>query len=85
MLSEESFLTADDSLFFDDSLLIDASFLTEDSFLRKVEIKFDSKARTEADRARLDFLEDILKTIVEWIKNKSKYIFLETQNNYRIL
>jgi len=39
--------------------------LTEDSFLRKVEIKFDSKARTEADRARLDFLEDILKTIVE--------------------
>ena len=39
--------------------------LTEDSFLRKIEIKFDSKARTEADRARLDFLEDILKTIVE--------------------
>ena len=39
--------------------------LTADSFLSKVEIKFDSKARTEADRARLDFLEDILKTIVE--------------------
>ena len=39
--------------------------LTGDSFLREVEIKFDSKARTEADRARLDFLEDILKTIVE--------------------
>ena len=39
--------------------------LTEDSFLRKVEIKFDSNARTEADRAKLDFLEDILKTIVE--------------------
>ena len=39
--------------------------LTEDSFLRKVEIKFDSKARTEADRAKLDFLEDILKTVVE--------------------
>ena len=39
--------------------------LTEDSFLKKVEIKFDSKARTEADRAKLDFLEDILKTVVE--------------------
>ena len=39
--------------------------LTEDSFLRKVEINFDSKARTEADKARLEFLEDILKTIVE--------------------
>ena len=32
-----------------------------------MDIKFDSKARTEADRAKLDFLEDILKTIVEWI------------------
>ena len=39
--------------------------LTEDSFLRKVDIKFDSKARTESDKARLEFLEDILKTIAE--------------------
>ena len=38
--------------------------MIEDDFLRKIEIKFNSVARSDADIAKLGFLEDIL-TIME--------------------
>ena len=39
--------------------------IIEDSFLRKVEVKFETLAKTQADRALLKFLEDIFQTFVE--------------------
>ena len=37
----------------------------EDTFLKKIEIKFYSTTRSVAERAKLDFLEEILNIILE--------------------
>ena len=39
-------------------------YIKEDTFVNKVEIKFDSTARTTADKAKLGFLEEILNIIL---------------------
>ena len=40
-------------------------YIQEDTFLNRVELSFDSKARTDADKARINFLEEIL-NIMLW-------------------
>ena len=45
-----------------------AQYFQEDSLLIRVELSFDSKARSNADKARINFLEEIL-NIVLWEQN----------------
>ena len=40
-------------------------YFQEDTFLNRVELSFHSKARTDADKARINFLEEIL-NIMLW-------------------
>ena len=48
-------------------------YFQEDTFLNRVELSFDSKARTNADKARINFLEEIL-NIMLWEQNWYKSI-----------